>query len=257
MIIIGTRPELIKQIPVYNECIKKIGKQNVLLINSGQHQKFLNLYIKENNVKFDLTLSNMQSTSSLKYNLKKSIDIFYNLIKKINPNIVLIQGDTTTAAGCAYAGSLHGSIIAHNEAGLRTFDNKNPFPEELNRKLITSVSDIHFAPTSLNQKNLTNEGIDKKKIYVVGNPGIDSFLNALKKPSQTAKKIINIANKENKKIVFLTAHRRESIGNNFRTLFINLEKFFKKNKEYLLVTSKHPNNFALKYIKKYIENLDN
>ena len=82
MIIIGTRPELIKQIPVYNECIKKIGKQNVLLINSGQHQKFLNLYIKENNVKFDLTLSNMQSTSSLKYNLKKSIDIFYNLIKK-------------------------------------------------------------------------------------------------------------------------------------------------------------------------------
>ena len=248
---------MIKQIPVYKECIKRIGKKNVLLVNSGQHQKFLNLYIKEHKVKFDLTLNNLQSTKSLKFNLKKSIDTFYKLIKKSQPKIVLIQGDTTTAAGCAYAGSLYGSLIAHNEAGLRTFDNKNPYPEELNRKLITSVSDIHFAPTILNKKNLINEGVNKNKISVVGNPGIDSFLNALKKTSKIAKKIVSFANKKNKKIVFLTAHRRESIGNNFEHLFSNLEKFFKKNKEYLLVTTKHPNNFALKYMRKYLKNLEN
>tara|TARA_B100000029_G_scaffold40169_2_gene37491 strand:+ start:19768 stop:20679 length:912 start_codon:yes stop_codon:yes gene_type:complete len=199
----------------------------------------------------------MQSTKSLKYNIKKSIDTFYKLIKKIKPKIVLIQGDTTTAAGCAYAGSLYGSKIAHNEAGLRTFDNNNPYPEELNRKLITSITDIHFAPTILNQKNLINEGIKKDKVFIVGNPGIDSFLYALKKPSKIAKKVIDHANKENKKIVFLTAHRRESIGSNFEILFRNLEIFFKNNKDYLLVTTKHPNNFALKYIKKYLTNLDN
>ena len=150
-IVIGTRPELIKQISVYNECIKKIGKQNVLLINSGQHREFLDLYIKEKRIKFDISLKNMQSTISLKKNIQKSISVFYKLIKKLRPKIVLVQGDTTTAAGCAYAASLSSSLVAHNEAGLRTFDNKNPYPEELNRKLISSVCDIHFAPTKLNE----------------------------------------------------------------------------------------------------------
>ena len=180
-IVIGTRPELIKQIPVYYECIKKIGKGNVLLINSGQHKQFLNIYVNEKKIKFDITLKNLQSSKSLKKNIKKSINSFYNLINKFQPKIVLVQGDTTTAAGCAYASSLSGSLIAHNEAGLRTFDNKNPYPEELNRRLISSVSDIHFAPTNLNKNNLINEGVDKNKIFVVGNPGIDSFFYALKK----------------------------------------------------------------------------
>ena len=163
-IVLGTRPELIKQLPVYYQCIKKIGKKNVLLVNSGQHKNFLNLYIKEKKIKFDISLKNMQSTISLKKNIQKSISVFYKLIKKLRPKIVLAQGDTTTAAGCAYAASLSGSLVAHNEAGLRTFDNKNPYPEELNRKLISSVCDIHFAPTKLNEKNLINEGVDEKDI---------------------------------------------------------------------------------------------
>ena len=105
-IVIGTRPELIKQIPVYYECIKKIGKGNVLLINSGQHKQFLNIYVNEKKIKFDITLKNLQSSKSLKKNIKKSINSFYNLINKFQPKIVLVQGDTTTAAGCAYASSL-------------------------------------------------------------------------------------------------------------------------------------------------------
>ena len=257
-IVIGTRPELIKQMPVYHECIKKIGKKNVFLINSGQHKEFLNLYIKEKKIKFDISLKNLESTISLKKNIKKSVNIFYKLMRKIQPKIVLVQGDTTTAAGCAYASSLSGSLIAHNEAGLRTLDNKNPYPEELNRKLISSVADIHFAPTSLNEKNLINEGINKNKIFVVGNPGIDSFLDAIKqKPTKEVKNIINFAKKKNKKIIFLTAHRRESIGSSFENLFKKLEIFLKKNNDYLLVTCKHPNNFALKHLKKYLSNQDN
>ena len=257
-IVIGTRPELIKQIPVYYECIKKIGKGNVLLINSGQHKQFLNIYVNEKKIKFDITLKNLQSSKSLKKNIKKSINSFYNLINKFQPKIVLVQGDTTTAAGCAYASSLSGSLIAHNEAGLRTFDNKNPYPEELNRRLISSVSDIHFAPTNLNKKNLINEGVDKNKIFVVGNPGIDSFFYALKKKkTKEAENIITFSQKKNKKIVFLTAHRRESIGKNFENLFKKLKIFFKKNEDYLLITCQHPNKFASRYIKKYLSNLNN
>ena len=257
-IIIGTRPELIKQISVYNECIKKIGKQNVLLINSGQHRKFLDFYIKEKKINFDITLKNNESTKSLKRNLLHSIDNFYKIFKKIKPNIVLIQGDTTTAAACAYAASLNGLIVAHNEAGLRTYDIKNPYPEELNRKLITSVSNVHFAPTKLNKENLIKEGINKSNIFVVGNPGIDSFISSLKqKPTSHALDIISMSKKEFKKIVFLTAHRRESVGKSFHNLFKLLKIFFDKNNDLLLVTCNHPNRYALKYFEKYLKNLKN
>ena len=257
-IIIGTRPELIKQLLVYYECIKKFGKKNIVLINSGQHKRFLDFYIKENKIKFDLVINNLQSTPSLIKNIKKSIEVFYSLVKKYVPKIVIVQGDTTNSAAFAYAANLNGTFVAHNEAGLRTFDKNNPYPEELNRKLISSVSDIHFSPTILNKKNLINEGIDKKKIFVVGNPGIDSFFSFLKKRSnQEAEKIINYAATKSKKIVFLTAHRREAKGLNIDKWFKTLKFFFDNNKDFLLVCPEHPNKFALHGIKKYLSKLDN
>ena len=257
-VIIGTRPELIKQLPVYYQCVKKFGKKNVVLVNSGQHKNFLNFYSKENQVKFDLILNKLQSTKSLIKNIKKSIKVFYILLKKNKPKLVIVQGDTTTAAGCAFAANLAGVTIAHNEAGLRSFDNKNPFPEELNRKLISSVSDLHFAPTKLNKKNLINEGIDKKKIFVVGNPGIDSFLSFLRKKSnQEAEKIINYAATKSKKIVFLTEHRREARGQNIDKWIRTLKIFLQNNKSFLLVCPEHPNKFASNSINKYLKKLEN
>ena len=256
--IIGTRPELIKQLPVYCECVKKIGKSNILLINSGQHKNFLNFYIKEKKIKFDITLNKNESTNSLKKNLLKSIDIFYKIFNRFKPKIVVVQGDTTTAAGCAYSAFLNGITVAHNEAGLRTYDNKNPYPEELNRRFITSFSDIHFAPTETNKKNLLKEGIDKNNIFVVGNPGVDNFLNTLKKKStKKFQKIVSFSNKRFKKIVFLTAHRREAIGKSFKNLFVLLRIFLKKNKDILLVTTLHPNCYVLKDFKKHLKNLNN
>ena len=123
-VIIGTRPEYIKQLPVYYECLKKIGKKNVLLVNSGQHKNFLNFYSKENKTRFDIQVNNLQSTKSLTKNIKKSIEIFYQLIRKNNPEIVIVQGDTTSSAAFAYAAKLNGVTVIHNEAGLRTFDKK-------------------------------------------------------------------------------------------------------------------------------------
>ena len=257
-VIIGTRPEYIKQLPVYYECLKKIGKKNVLLVNSGQHKNFLNFYSKENKTRFDIQVNNLQSTKSLTKNIKKSIEIFYQLIRKNNPEIVIVQGDTTSSAAFAYAAKLNGVTVIHNEAGLRTFDKKNPYPEELNRKLISSVADIHFAPTKLNKKNLIKEGIIKENIFIVGNPGIDSFLNFLKKKkNKESNKIINFANSKSKKIVFLTAHRREAKGKNIDVWFKTLQFFFNNNKDYLLICPEHPNKYAKKGIKKYLSKLDN
>ena len=257
-IVIGTRPELIKQLPVYNECVKKIGKRNVCLINSGQHKNFLNFYSKEHKVHFDLILNNLQSTSSLKNNFKKSTKTFYNLISKYKPKIVIVQGDTTTAAACAYAASLVGVLVIHNEAGLRTYNNENPYPEELNRKLISSVSNFHLSPTILNKNNLIKEKIAKKNIFVVGNTGIDSFFSFIKKEQNNeAKNIINYAKNNSKKIVFLTAHRREAKGERIDNWFKAIQFFFKKNKNFLLVCVRHPNKLAFNGIKKYLQKLDN
>ena len=150
-----------------NKHNKSNFKKNVLLVNSGQHKNFLNFYSKENKTRFDIQVNNLQSTKSLTKNIKKSIEIFYQLIRKNNPEIVIVQGDTTSSAAFAYAAKLNGVTVIHNEAGLRTFDKKNPYPEELNRKLISSVADIHFAPTKLNKKNLIKEGITKENIFIV------------------------------------------------------------------------------------------
>ena len=257
-VIIGTRPELLKQLPVYYQFVKKFGRKNVILVNSGQHKDFLNFYSKESKIKFDLTLTDLQSTNSLIKNIKKSVEIFYKILATNKPKLVLVQGDTTTAAGCAFAANLAGVTIAHNEAGLRTFDNKNPFPEELNRKLITSVADIHFAPTKLSMKNLIKEGVEKSKIYIVGNSGIDSFFSFLKRRNDdVGQKIIKYAQQNSKKIVFLTAHRREARGKNLDKCFKALKVFFNKNKNFLLVCPEHPNKFALNSINKYLKKLDN
>jgi len=202
-------------------------------------------------------LNNLKSTNSLIKNIKCSIETFYKILEKSRPSLVLVQGDTTTAAGCAYAASLLGITIAHNEAGLRTYDKKNPYPEELNRKLISSVSDFHFAPTKLNKNNLIREGIDEKSIFVVGNPGIDSFFSFLRKKNSEAKKIINYANVNSKEIIFLTAHRRESKGKNFIKWFETLRIFFEKNKDLLLVCPEHPNKFASNAMKKNLFKLNN
>ena len=257
-VIIGTRPELLKQLPVYYQFIKKFGKKNVVLVNSGQHKSFLNFYSKESKIKFDLTLNELQSTKSLTKNIKKSVEIFYKILVTNKPELVLVQGDTTTAAGCAFAANLAGVTIAHNEAGLRTFDNKNPFPEELNRKLITSVSNIHFAPTKLSMMNLVKEGIDRRNIFIVGNSGIDSFFSFLKrKNDDIGKKIIQYAKQNSKKIVFLTAHRREAKGKNLDSCFKALKIFFEENKDLLLVCPEHPNKFASNSINKYLKKLEN
>ncbi|MBK47783.1 MAG: UDP-N-acetylglucosamine 2-epimerase (non-hydrolyzing) [Pelagibacteraceae bacterium] len=256
--VIGTRPELIKQLPVYYECVKIFGKAKTLLINSGQHRNFLDFYIKEKNIKFDLTVKKNESTSSLKKNLLNSIDNFFKIFKRIMPKMVVVQGDTTTAAGCAYAAFLNNITVVHNEAGLRTYNNKHPYPEELNRRFITSFSDIHLAPTLTNKNNLINEGIDKRNIFVVGNPGIDNFLKTLKeKDSKEFQRIISKKNKEFKKIIFLTAHRREGVGKSFKNLFSLLKIFLKKNKDILLITTLHPNCYALRDFKKNLKNLEN
>lgn len=174
LFIFGTRPEAIKLAPLI-KLIRKNSKNIIKVCNTGQHKELLegifNLFkIKQN---FNLNvISKNQSLSELTSLLIKKIS---NVIKKVKPDLVIVQGDTTSAMVGAYVAFLNKIKVAHIEAGLRTHDIYSPFPEEMNRNIISKISTFHFAPTVLSKKNLLNDNIKNNKIHVVGNTVIDAI----------------------------------------------------------------------------------
>ena len=185
-IIVGTRPECIKQVPVYKSLIKR-AKVSVKLVGTGQHQELLNSALSTYNLSLDLSFESMSIDQNLPQLMAKVIVGFEKLVNNNEkPDWVVVQGDTTTALATSLAAFQMGIKVAHNEAGLRTYDIKNPFPEEGNRKIITSIAALHFAPTSRARKNLIKEGILDSSIYLVGNTGIDSLFWALKHEISTS-----------------------------------------------------------------------
>jgi len=237
-IVCGTRPEAIKQIPLYLH-FKKELKHSVKLISSGQHKEMLSNVFSIFNVKPDFDFEVMKKNQNLNELASKVILASHNLFQSNQFSHVIVQGDTTTAAMIALSAFQSNIKVLHNEAGLRSHDIYNPFPEEANRKIISSIADQHFTPTNLSFQNLLKENITKEKIHVVGNTGIDSLLWILKnkKPSPYVSELLN----ESKKVILLTAHRRESTTENFERCFHDIDLFLKKNSNYRVLFPAHPN----------------
>jgi UDP-N-acetylglucosamine 2-epimerase (non-hydrolysing) len=240
LVIFGTRPEFIKLAPV----IKELKNNNNILTkacSTGQHDKLLNDVINDFDVKIDYKLNTIAKNKSLNIlssRLLKSLD---EIFEKVKPDWVLIQGDTSTSTISALAAFYRGIKIAHIEAGLRTDDLQNPFPEEGNRQIISRISDINFAPTKSSVLNLLKEGIKKNKILLTGNTIVDS-INYIKKLKFTPKNIKHIHNlflkdfnfNPSKKFIYVTFHRRENHGENLH-LFINLLKKIVSNYPHLSI----------------------
>jgi len=217
-IILGTRPEAIKLIPIYLE-LKKHQNINVKLVSTGQHRSMLkqifDFFEIEADVEFDIMKKN-QTLIELTSKLFLEIGSFFN---KNNFDLVLVQGDTTTAYVASVVSFYHKYPIAHVEAGLRTYNKYSPFPEEINRRMIGVVADIHFTPTDTASKNLYKENINTNVINV-GNSVIDSLLLAkdkIYKNEDVYKKYFDFLDK-NSKIVLVTGHRRESFGKGFENI---------------------------------------
>ena len=255
LIIFGTRPEVIKLSPI----IKLLKKKKIEIINCAiyQHTFMLEQAIEYFNIKIDYKLKIKRNKNDLHSLLSTIIKNLKNIIKKIKPDLVIVQGDTTSALGGAICANYLGIKVAHIESGLRTGNNDSPWPEEINRKIISSISFLHFAPTELNKKNLLDENISSKKIFVTGNTVIDTIKNQLKnlkgkKLINLRKKFINLKNK--KKIILVTGHRRENLKNNsFREIciFLNLVAKFEK---FQIILMMHLNPEVVKIIKKNIKN---
>jgi UDP-N-acetylglucosamine 2-epimerase (non-hydrolysing) len=223
LIVFGTRPEAIKLAPVV-EKLKGIG--DVRTCVTGQHREMLDQVLRFFSLVPDYDLNIMVKNQSLFTSTGKCIKLLEGVIDGCRPNLVLVQGDTTTAFVGALAGYYKKIRVAHVEAGLRSFDKYSPFPEEMNRILVGRLADYHFAPTENAKKNLLREGIRERDIFVVGNTVIDALLMGLNRitrnetPFYHAFRFLDFS----KRILLVTGHRRESFGRPFENICLALKE---------------------------------
>lgn len=257
LIVIGTRPELIKLAPIIIEFKKRFGSPPILILNTAQHKDLLKPYWKIFNIEADYELNFMkpgQSLCELTYRgikqLEKFIDIHFNKGETLSG--ILAQGDTTTVMVTSLVAFYKNIPFFHVEAGLRTFDLQNPFPEEFNRKVASITAQIHFAPTHISKNNLLKEGI-KKNIIVSGNTIVDSvnlFKSSFEEYKIKNKEIFNLLkDNQNQKNILITCHRRENHGENLKQIIEAVCKLAEKYKHNKFIWPLHPNPNVLNVVK--------
>lgn len=231
LFIFGTRPEAIKLAPLILEFKKQKNFITKVCITS-QHREMLEQVINFFQLPVDYDLSIMEHNQSLFKISSKIVQSIEPVFEEFQPDLIFVQGDASSAFLSALAGFYKKIKIVHIEAGLRSHNKYSPFPEEINRVLISHIADYHFAPTKKAKENLLKEGI-KKNVWVVGNTVIDALFLALKivKNSEVQYKNFFKFLDFNKKIVLVTGHRRESFGEPFRQICLALKELAEKFKD--------------------------
>ena len=215
--IVGTRPEVIKMAPVIRELKKDTRRFEHLVVTTAQHRQMLDQIMSVFNIEPDIDLGLMQHDQSLAGFASRSLLALSELFEKKKPDCILIQGDTTTVMTAALAGFYNGIKVGHVEAGLRSFDRANPFPEEVNRHIAGWLADIHFAPTQLSRQNLLREGVRKENIFVTGNTIVDAVLSIPLEGSFDEPLLKDFAF-NGKRIILVTVHRRENHNGPLRSI---------------------------------------
>ena len=214
MTIFGTRPEAIKMAPLVKELERRKEIESVVCV-TAQHREMLDHVLTVFDIKPDYDLNIMKQGQTLSEITSRVLLGLEEVINKENPNIILVHGDTTTTFAGALAAFYNKIDIGHVEAGLRTWDKYSPFPEEMNRQMVDRMTDIFFAPTEVSKNNLLSENIPKEKIYVTGNTAIDAMKTTIKENYNN--EIFDWLG--NDKLILLTAHRRENLGQPMRHIF--------------------------------------
>ena len=210
--VFGTRPEAVKMAPIVRLLQQTPGVESQVCV-TAQHRQMLDQVLELFRIKPDYDLNLMRDNQSL---ASISASIFTHLdpiLADFQPDWVLVVGDTTTVVTTSQLAYYRRIKIGHVEAGLRTHNKWHPFPEEINRRIATVIADLHFAPTTWSQGNLLREGVDEKAIVVTGNPVIDALNFATKQNEpQQITHLIHQMDLKNRKLILLTAHRRENFG---------------------------------------------
>ena len=208
MSIFGTRPEAIKMAPLVKELDNRKEIESIVCV-TAQHREMLDQVLKTFDIKPDYDLNIMKQGQSLSEITSRALLGLEEVIKEVKPDIVLVHGDTTTTFAGALAAFYNQVSIGHVEAGLRTYDKYSPFPEEMNRQMVDSMTDLYFAPTEISKENLLKQNISEDKIYITGNTAIDAMSTTVKE-NYSHKELEWI--KPGERMILLTAHRRENLG---------------------------------------------
>ena len=240
MVLFGTRPEAIKLAPVIGELKKRSGIET-LVVSSSQHTDLLRPFLKLFDISVDHNLKVMSKNQTPNTVGGKVLDKVDRILEAEKPALIIVQGDTTTAFAGAFAGFNRKIPVAHVEAGLRSGNPLSPFPEEMNRRLISKLATYHFAATEKNRQELIREGVKTDHVFVTGNPIVDSLHSILRTstPSQEINRVIE--NSKGLKRIVLTTHRRESFGETMGGNLESLRDFVKKRKDTCLIFPVHPN----------------
>ena len=215
MSIFGTRPEAIKMAPLVKELESRKEIESIVCV-TAQHREMLDQVLETFKITPDYDLNIMKQGQTLGDVTTRALNGVETVIKEAKPDIVLVHGDTTTTFAGALAAFYNQVAIGHVEAGLRTYDKYSPFPEEMNRQMVDCMTDMYFAPTTLSKENLLKQNIDESKIYITGNTAIDAMDTTVddnyKHPELEWLK-------NNERLILLTAHRRENLGDPMRNIF--------------------------------------
>ena len=220
MSIFGTRPEAIKMAPLVKELEKRENIKSIVCV-TAQHREMLDQVLETFKIIPDYDLNIMKKDQTLGEVTTRALIGLEEVIRKSKPDIVLVHGDTTTTFAGALAAFYNQVAIGHVEAGLRTDDKYSPYPEEMNRQMVDRLSDIYFAPTEISKNNLLKENVDESKIYITGNTAIDAMSTTIEK-NYTHPELNWI--KEGERMILLTAHRRENLGEPMRHIFKGIKR---------------------------------
>lgn len=236
MCVFGTRPEAIKMAPLVKE-LQSREKMETIVCVTAQHRQMLDQVLQVFDIQPDFDLDIMKQGQTLSEITSRVLLGLEDVIKKAKPDLILVHGDTSTTYAGALAAFYSQVKIGHIEAGLRTYDKYSPFPEEMNRQMVGVLADYHFAPTLQSAENLRGENKDETRIIVTGNTAIDALQTTVKKDySHPVLEWIG-----NDKMILLTAHRRENLGEPMRHMFHAIKRIVEENEGIKVIYPIHMN----------------
>ncbi len=240
LIVFGTRPEAIKMAPLALE-LKKHPEIDSKVCVTAQHRQMLDQVLDIFGITPDYDLDIMKTRQTLIGITTRVLEGLDEVIKKEMPDIVLVHGDTSTSFVAALAAFYNQIKVGHVEAGLRTYDKYSPFPEEMNRQLTGRIADLNFSPTVQNRDNLLKENVPAESIYITGNTVIDALKTTVKADYKFSDPTLNAIDFENKRVIVVTAHRRENLGKPLENICTALKTIVEEYEDTELVYPVHLN----------------
>jgi UDP-N-acetylglucosamine 2-epimerase (non-hydrolysing) len=258
--VFGTRPEAIKMASVVN-VLNNDSEIQVRVCVTAQHRQMLDQVLELFQIKPDFDLNLMKHSQDLTEVTCSVLVGVREVFKSWKPDVVLVHGDTTTSLATSIAAYYEKIAVCHVEAGLRTKNIYSPWPEEINRRVVSSIAKIHFAPTEIAKKNLLSEGIAESSIFITGNTVIDALLNVVEQLKNSGSLLTKLENQfsfldRSKKLVLVTGHRRENFGDGFNSICSSLVKIGKRD-DVQIVYPVHLNPYVQEVVNRTLEGKKN